>query len=132
MVGLDSNVLVRYFAQDDPVQSPQTTDLIERRLSVDNPGFISVIVLAETAWVLERVYRFSGLGIAAALEPLLQVDVFVVQSPQEVFVALAAARRGQGAFADALIGALALRAGCSSTLTFDRKALRLPGFAPIG
>jgi predicted nucleic-acid-binding protein len=128
MIGLDTNILVRYLAQDDPVQSPRATELIERQLTEGNPGFVSVVAIAETAWVLERAYGLADHEIAAAIELMLGVEVFVVDSEQEVFTAMIALKQGRGSFADALIGALGAKAGCSRTLTFDRKALRLPGF----
>ena len=75
-----------------------------------------------------RAYALSHQDIAAIIERVLQADILVAESEQQVFTALVALREGQGSFADALIGALAAKAGCSRTLTFDRKALRLPGF----
>jgi predicted nucleic-acid-binding protein len=128
MIGLDTNVLVRYLAQDDPVQSPKATELIERGLTEENPGFISVVAMAEMAWVLERAYRLADHDIAATIERTLQAGILVVESEQEVFTAMIALKEGRGSFADALIGALGAKAGCSRTLTFDQKALRLPGF----
>jgi predicted nucleic-acid-binding protein len=128
MIGLDTNVLVRYLAQDDPVQSPKATDLIERRLSEEDPGFVSVVAMAEAAWVLERAYGLSDAEIASAIERTLQIDVLAVESEQEVFSAMIALKEGRGSFADALIGALGAKAGCIRTVTFDRKALRLAGF----
>jgi predicted nucleic-acid-binding protein len=128
MIGLDANVLVRYLAQDDPVQSPKATELIERRLTEQDPGFISVVAMAETVWVLERAYGLADGEIAAAIERTLQADVLLVESEQHVFTAMIALKEGRGSFADALIGALGDKAGCSRTMTFDQKALRLPGF----
>jgi predicted nucleic-acid-binding protein len=128
MIGLDTNILVRYLAQDDPVQSPEATELIEQRLSEENPGFVSIVVMVETVWVLDRAYGLADHAIAAAIERALRVDVLVVESEQEVFAAMIALKEGHGSFADALIGAVGARAGCSHTMTFDRKASRLPGF----
>ncbi len=128
MIGLDTNVLVRYLVQDDPAQSAKATELIERRLTEQNPGFISVIAMVETAWVLERAYRLTSHQIAAAIERVLQADVLVVESEEEVFNAVIALKEKWGSFADALIAALGARAGCSHTFTFDQKALRLPHF----
>jgi len=128
MIGLDSNILVRYFAQDDPVQSPKATAVIETTLTERNPGFVSVVVMAETAWVLERVYHLGARELAASIERMLQADTLAIENEQDVFTAMIALKDGRGSFADALIGALAASAGCSRTLTFDRKALRLPGF----
>ena len=128
MIGLDTNVLLRYLAQDDPVQSRRATEIIERRITDQNPGFISVVAMTETVWVLDRAYGLSDEEIVAAIERMLQVDALVVESEQEVFAAMTALEEGLGSFADTLIGALGAKAGCSATLTFDRKALRLPDF----
>jgi predicted nucleic-acid-binding protein len=133
MIGLDTNVLVRYLTQDDPIQSLKANEIIERRLTPANPGFLSVVTMAETVWVLERAYGLTAQEIAAAVERILQVEVLVVENEQEVFAATVALgamalKQGQGAFADALIAELGVRAGCTHTLTFDKKALRLPAF----
>jgi predicted nucleic-acid-binding protein len=128
MIGLDTNVLVRYLAQDDPAQSPKAKELIERRLTEDEPGFISVVAMVEVAWVLERAYGLADREIAAAIEGVLQAEVLVVENEQEVFTATIALKAGHGSFADALIGALNAKAGCSRTHTFDRRAQPLSGF----
>jgi len=128
MIGLDTNILVRYLTQDDPIQSPKATEIFEQRLTEENPGFLSIVAMVETVWVLERAYRLETYKIAAAVERVLQIDVLVVEHEQEVFTAMIALKEGQGCFADALIGALGAKANCSCTLTFDQKALHLPGF----
>lgn len=130
MIGLDTNVLMRYLTQDDPVQSAKATELIERRLTERDPGFISIAAMAETVWVLERAYRLADEEIATTIERTLQADGLVVENEQEVFTAMIALKEGRGSFADALIGALGTKAGCSATVTFDQKALQLPGFRP--
>jgi len=128
MIGLDTNLLVRYLAQDDPVQSPKATEIIEQRLTEENPGFVSIVAMVETVWVLDRAYGLPAREIAATIERMLQTDVLRVENEQEVFSAMIALREGQGSFSDAIISALGTRAGCSFTLTFDRKALRLAGY----
>lgn len=131
MIGLDTNVLVRYIAQDHPLQSRKASRLIEDHLTEDDPGFISLVVMVETVWVLDRSFGLARQAIAAAIERILQIEVFVVESEQEVFTAMIALKEGLGSFADALIAALGAKAGCSSTVTFDRKASRLAGFTLI-
>jgi predicted nucleic-acid-binding protein len=128
MIGLDSNILIRYLVQDDPVQSPKATKIIERLLTEGNPGFVSVVAMVETVWVLDRAYGLATREIAAAVERMLQADVLLVEHEQEVFTAMIALKQGKGSFADGVIAALGTRAGCSCTLTFDRKALRHSGF----
>ena len=90
--------------------------------------FVSAVAMAEVAWVLQRSYRYPSSDIARAILRLLQLDTLVVENEQEIFVAMRRLKNGLGSFGDALIGALNARAGCRCTLTFDRKALRLPGF----
>jgi predicted nucleic-acid-binding protein len=128
VIGLDTNILVRYLTQDHPIQSRKATEIIEHRLTEAKPGFVSVVVMAEIVWVLDRAYRFSTRDIAAAIERMLQVEVLVVEKEQDVFAAMVALKQGRGSFADALIAELAASSGCVHTLTFDNKAVRLPGF----
>ena len=128
MIGLDSNILVRYLTQDDPIQSAKATEIIEQLLTEENPGFVSVVAMVETVWVLDRAYDLPTQEIAATVERMLQTAVLIVENEQDVFTAVIALKQGKGSFADALIAALGARAGCSCTLTFDRKALRLSGF----
>jgi predicted nucleic-acid-binding protein len=128
MIGLDSNILIRYLTQDDPIQSPKATEIMERQLTERNPGFVSIVALVEMVWVLDRAYDLTPGEISRAVERMLQTDVLVLENEQQVFTAMVAFQEGRGAFADALIAELGTRAGCSHTLTFDRKASRLPGF----
>jgi predicted nucleic-acid-binding protein len=130
MIGLDTNVIVRYLTQDDRVQSRRATEILERQLTKGRPGFICVVTMVEIVWVLDRAYGLTAQEIAAALERMLQTDVLLIENEQEVFTAMIALKEKQGAFADALIAALGAKAGCKHTLTFDQKALRLSGFEP--
>lgn len=128
MIGIDTNIVVRYLTQDDPLQSAKATEIIERRLTEDEPGFISIVAMIETIWVLDRAYGFTTQEIAQAIERLLQTEVLLLEHEHQVFTAMIALRKGQGSFADAIIAALGLKAGCPYTLTFDQKAKRLAGF----
>jgi predicted nucleic-acid-binding protein len=128
MIGLDTNVVVRYLTQDDPVQSRKATEILERLLTPEKPGFLCVVTMVETVWVLERAYGFIDQEIARAVERLLQTDLLLIENEQEVFTAMIELKSERGSFADALIAALGAKAGCKHTLTFDQKALRLPGF----
>ena len=127
MIGIDSNVFVRYLTQDDPVQYPKAKALLEGLTSA-TPGYLSLVVVAETAWVLERTYKFPDGAIALAMLTTISALDLVIQDDEAVVLALHAARDGRGSFADALIGVLAAGAGCSRTVTFDKRASRLPGF----
>ena len=80
--------------QDDPIQLPRATEIIERRLTEENPGFVSIVAMVETVWVLEGAYRLAAYEIAAAVERMLQTDVLVVENEQEVFSAMIALKEG--------------------------------------
>ena len=129
MIGLDTNVLLRYLAQDDPAQSPRATEIIEGRLTEQEPGFVTLVSILEVVWVLRSLFRRSRQEIANDVEMLLAADTLEIQNEQEVYTAVVALRHGSGPFEDALIGSLGVWRGCSATLTFDEDAAkRLHGF----
>ena len=130
MIGLDTNVVLRYLVQDVPVQSRRATEIITRRLSEHEPGFVSLVTILEVVWVLKSLYKRSRHQIANDVEMILAADTLEVQNEQQVYDAVVALRNGTGAFEDALIGSLGIWRRCSVTLTFDEKAAqRLQGFA---
>ena len=129
MIGLDTNVLLRYLVDDDPIQSRKAAELIERRATREDPGFVSLVSILEIVWVLGSLFKRSPAQIADHIEMILAADTLEVQNEQAVFEAAVALRNGSGTFEDALIGALGVWRGCSATLTFDRNAAkRLRGF----
>ncbi len=125
------NVILRYLLQDDPKQASQANHIFERLLSRQNPGFISVATMLEVVWVLRSLLRQTPSQIATHLENFLAADSLEVQNEQQIFEAASALRSGTGEFEGALIGALNAWAGCSCTLTFDRRAARLSYFQLI-
>ena len=132
MIGLDTNVLLRYLVQDDPAQSRRATEIIERRLTEQNPGFVSIVSIVEIVWVLGSLYGRTRSQVAQHIEMILAADTLEVQNEQEVYQAVVALRSGMGTFEDALIGSIGIWRGCSATLTFDRNAAkRLNGFQLI-
>ena len=123
MIGLDTNVLLRYLAQDDPTQSARATEIIEGRLTEEEPGFVSLVSILEVVWVLKSLFKRSRQEIANDIEMLLAADTLEVQNEQEVYTAAVALRNGTGTFEDALIGSLGIWRGCSATL-FGNPAVR--------
>lgn len=121
MKGLDTSILIRYLVQDDPIQSPRTNKIIEK-LTEQAPGFVTVVVIAEVAWVLRARYKATPPEIADAVERILSIGSLRVQNEQQVYEAVVAARSGEGTLADALICALGKSAGCTNTLTFDSRS----------
>ena len=126
MIGLDTNVLVRYVAQDDAKQSPKATRLIES-LSADAPGYVSIVSIIELVWVLTGCYKSTKGEICEVLETLLRTKEIVVAHADTVWKALRLFKEGKADFADCLIERSANEAGCSYTATFDRDAAAYSG-----
>lgn len=126
MIGLDTNVLVRYIMQDDPKQSPKATRLIES-LDSDNPGYITQVSVVELYWVLTSSYELTCPQVAQALEVILRSKQLLVERADQVMRALRVFGQGKADFADCLIERAASGAGCSQTMTFDVGASKHAG-----
>jgi predicted nucleic-acid-binding protein len=122
-IGLDTNVIVRYLAHDDPGQTAAAVRLIDS-LSSDSPGFLSLIVIAELVWVLEVSYRFKKNEIEQVLEALLRSKELIIERAEIVSQALRKFSAGQSDFADCLIERSGHAAECQYTVTFDRNAAK--------
>jgi predicted nucleic-acid-binding protein len=130
VIGLDTNVLVRYIMQDDAKQSPRASKLIES-LNDDNPGYISMVSVVELYWVLTSSYELTSQQVAQALEAILRTKAFVVERADQVLRALRVFESGKADFADCMIERSAAGAGCTETMTFDVGASKHAGMALI-
>jgi len=126
VIGLDTNVLVRFLVQDDADQARLAGDVINQLTEAD-PGFVGREVLVELVWVLERAYGYTRSEIAGALDGLLSATELVIEAADDVGPALEFYRKDGFGFADLMIAAAARRAGAAEVVTFDRKAAQLPG-----
>jgi predicted nucleic-acid-binding protein len=125
MIGLDSNVLVRYLAQDDAAQSTRATRLIEGELDERTPGFIGLVTLVEVCWVLKRLYRATDHELYDTLRDLLEARQLVVEGRAIVSAVLARWGGHTGDFADALVSECARASGCMRVVTFDKTAVKV-------
>ncbi|MEO8185483.1 MAG: type II toxin-antitoxin system VapC family toxin [Deltaproteobacteria bacterium] len=130
MIGLDTNVLVRYIMQDDEKQSLQATKLIES-LTPDSPGFIPLVSLVEVVWVLAGCFELERVQLIAALEGLLRTKELAVERAEVVWRAVQVFEKGSADFADCLIERCAAAAGCERTMTFDRAAAKTCGMTLV-
>jgi len=121
VLGVDTNVLVRFLVKDDPHQTPLAENFFRKKLSVANPGFINLIVLAETVWVLTRTYKYSKSVVVDVIGRILNAAELLVEDPESVETALEMYRTQPIDFADALVAAHNQSRGCKTTVTFDRK-----------
>ena len=130
MIGLDTNVLVRYIMQDDAKQSLKATKLMES-LTGDELGFVSLVSVDELGWVLLSSYDLDREQVARALELLLRTKTVVVDRADEVTKALRVFKANSADFADCLIERTAASAGCGRTMTFDVGAAKASGMTLI-
>jgi predicted nucleic-acid-binding protein len=126
MIGIDTNILVRYFIKDDPYQTPLAVTFLRSRTRSD-PGWVSLAVLAELAWVLASSYKRKRTEILQVIELLLASEDIVVEHERVAMQALTLFRNGKADFPDCLICAMAMSAGCGRVFTFDRIAARDAG-----
>ena len=122
MIGLDTNVLVRYLAQDDRAQSAAATSVIEKQCTAEAPGFVGLVVLAEVIWVSESSYGASRAEVAEIVKRVLSIRQLTVQDAEVVWQALRQFESGRADFADCLILRSAEAAGCQKTVSFDKRA----------
>ena len=123
MIGLDTNVLVRYIMQDDAKQSASANRLVES-LSVESPGFVPLVSVVELAWVLSSAYELDRDQVVQVFESLLRTKEIVVERTEIVWKALRVFQSANADFADCLIERSAAVAGCDRTMTFDRGAAK--------
>ena len=131
MIGLDTNVLVRYIVQDDPEQAASAERLIEETCTTQSPGYVGVPVLVELVWVLTAAYRYDRLVVASVIRQLLRTAEFLVEDRETAWSALREFESSGVNFADCLIGHRNRARGCDRTYTFDRGAARGHHFALV-
>lgn len=132
MIGLDTNVLVRYLVQDDLSQARKATQVITKQCTSEDPGFINRIVLCELVWVLESAYGYSKDTILGMLEKLLRTSQLKIEDIQSSWTAFRMYQKGKADFADCLLGTTNRLSGCDTTVTFDQAASKLEGFQRLG
>jgi predicted nucleic-acid-binding protein len=128
VIGLDTNILVRYLAQDHPAQCVVVNALLEQRLSESDPGYVSLVALSEAAWVLLRTYKADRESVADGFLNLFLSRKITFQESPAVYAGLRALKDGTMDFHDAMIRYLGQKTGCDTTLTFDKRAARHDGF----
>ncbi|HEY1903320.1 MAG TPA: type II toxin-antitoxin system VapC family toxin [Terracidiphilus sp.] len=130
MVGIDTNVLVRFIVRDDPSQTRRADRLLDN-LTKENPGFVSSVVLAETIWVLQSNYRMPKSKLMSYIEKLIQSRNLVLENELVVRQALDVFRDSKADFSDCHIERTCSYAGCSRTVTFDEDAAKSAGMILI-
>ena len=128
MIGIDTNVLVRFLVQDDETQFEKARKLIKREVAAGRKVFVNQLVLLEAEWVLRSRYAVSKVQIIETISGLLDSAEIQFEDEPAIEEALFYWKDNAADFADCLIGAKNRRLGCRATATFDVKASKLPGF----
>ena len=128
MLGIDTNVLVRFLVRDDQNQFEKARKLLKREVSNGRRVFINQLVLLETEWVLRSRYGLAKTQMLEAISGLLDSPDIQLEDEPAVEEALFIWRDANADFSDCLIGARNRRLGCRATVTFDKKASKLQGF----
>ena len=128
MLGLDTNVLVRFLVRDHEAQFERARRLIKREVGAQEKVLISLLVLLETEWVLRSRYSLQKTQIMDAVSGLLDAAELELEDEPTIEEALYLWKDSAADFADCLIGAHHRRLGCRATATFDARAIKLPGF----
>jgi predicted nucleic-acid-binding protein len=131
MLGVDTNVLVRYLTRDDQPQYVKARHLIDREVAKGEPVMVSLLVLLETEWVLRSRYELAKADIVATFSALLDTADLTFEDEPSVEAAVYAWKDSLADFADCLIVARNIRLGCRATATFDSRALKLAGFTSV-
>jgi predicted nucleic-acid-binding protein len=129
MLGIDTNVLVRYLVRDGQSQYEKARRLINREVSAGEPALVSPLVLLETERVLRSRYELPKPDIVAALSALLDAAALAFEDEPSIEHAIYSWKDSAADFADCLIEARNHRLGCRATATFDGQVLRLAGFS---
>ena len=131
MIGVDTNVLVRYLTQDDAAQARRVDGFLSDVTNRDVRLHIDDLVLCEVVWVLRAAYRFSKSTIVDALDKVISTGLFSFEDRELLREAIADYRNGPGDFSDYVIGRRNLRTGCDNTVTFDRSLDGSPAFRSL-
>jgi predicted nucleic-acid-binding protein len=129
LIGIDTNVLVRYLTQDDPKQNSIANKFFQT-LSAAQQGFISLVVIVETCWVLQSSYAVSDVELSSLIENLLQTPQLSIENRGSLNQALQAMTANQSpktGFVDLLINSIGETQGCVYCVTFDKRASQYAG-----
>jgi predicted nucleic-acid-binding protein len=130
MIALDTNVLVRFFMQDDPRQLARVRAVMNS-LSATDPAWVGLAAIHELVWVLVSIFGASRTDINLVLERLLSMNEIVVEQTDVIRLAARLYRQTRAGFSDCLISASANAAGCTQTLTFDQQAAKTVGMTLV-
>lgn len=128
MIGLDTNVLLRIFVEDDPPSQHRRAVSLMRDIAPER-ALVNAVVLVEATWTLARRMKRTRAQVSAFVADLLDAEVFEIACAEPARRALAAYAEGKADYADYLIAELNGEAGCRTTFTFEKDAALHPSYS---
>jgi len=125
MIGIDTNILVRYVTGDDETQSEKVDKLIDQYVGKSASIFINNIVICELIWVLEKGYKYHKNQIVTVLKEVAVTLEFCFEDHQTFWLSIIEYEKSTVDFSDILIGNINIVKGCTENFTFDLKASSL-------
>jgi predicted nucleic-acid-binding protein len=130
MIGLDTNLLLRLFVEDDPVQASRARAYFSK-VTIVEPAVVNPVVLAELTWTLVKTFKLGRNRVADIIDAILASDDLKVLHSDAALDAVRAYRSGKADYADYFLSYINIEYGCTATATFDTAALTSPNFTPI-
>ena len=122
MIGIDTNILVRYIVQDNEEQARLAASILEGKLSEETQGLVSAVVLCELVWVLRQAYGYGKEQVVEVLRSLMSSADLMVDRVDDAWRALREYETGSADFPDYYIGQMNRTLHAETTYTLDRKA----------
>jgi len=127
VVGIDTNVFLRVFIDDEGSQHRAAVDLVQKHGQV----FIGTVVMVETVWALRSLFKFPKERLVQFVNAVLAADSFILENRQVVEKALFSFASGKAGFADYVILEAANSKGIGLVYTFDRNLAMADGAALV-
>lgn len=127
MIGIDTNILLRLWLNDDLAQSKRIDQLLVEHGGLPGSLLVTDVVLVEAVWTLKSAFEQDKHAQLIAVRSLLGETAFAFEDREAVAAALTLFESGSCGFADCLVVAKHARLGCDFTATFDRGMRKLPG-----
>lgn len=127
MIGIDTNILLRLWLDDDPSQNARIDALLARHATAPGSLLVTDVVLVEAVWTLRSAYAQDKAAQLLAVRSLLDEPAFAFEDRAAIEQAVEWFDKGRCGLPDCLVAARHARMGCEFTATFDRRMRALPG-----
>ena len=126
MIGIDTNILLRLWLDDDPAQNERIDALLAEHGATPGSLRVTDVVLAEALWTLRSAFDQDKPAQLVAVRSLLEETAFAFEDREAIGQAVALFEAASYGFSDCLVVARHARQGCDFTATFDRGMRKLP------